>query len=136
MSPSEPPGAAGPPHAASVLTIDLGAIAANYRLLRDRAAPARCAAVVKADAYGLGVAAVAPALARAGCETFFVALLDEGIALRRLVPEAEIVVLNGLLAGEAPIYAEHGLVPALNDLGQIEAWAEHCRGAGTSPCSA
>ncbi len=127
MSRSESHGAAGPPHAASVLTIDLGAIVANYRLLRQRAAPARCAAVVKADAYGLGVAAVAPALARAGCGIFFVATLDEGVELRDLLADAEILVLNGLLNGEAAVYAEYRLVPTLNDLGQIRIWATQCR---------
>ncbi len=68
-----------------ILTIDLGAVAANWRLLRDRAAPAECAAVVKADAYGLGMAEVAPALAAAGCRVFFVATLDEGIRLRSVL---------------------------------------------------
>ncbi|MFO1157197.1 MAG: alanine racemase, partial [Rhodospirillales bacterium] len=74
--------------AGAVLTIDLAAIVANWRLLAARAAPAECAAVVKADAYGLGMAQVAPALAAAGCRVFFVATLDEGIALRRLLQAA------------------------------------------------
>ena len=64
------------------LVIDLDALTANYRLLADRAKPARCAAVVKANAYGLGVDRVAPALAQAGCETFFVATLDEDLRYR------------------------------------------------------
>ena len=65
--------------AGAILEIDLDAIAANWRKLADRVAPgARCAAVVKADAYGLGVAKVAPALARAGAKTFFVVLLRRG----------------------------------------------------------
>ena len=127
MSPSDP---ATPSHAASILTIDLVAIAANYRLLADRAAPARCAAVVKADAYGMGLARVANALAAAGCKTFFVALLEEGIALRELLPEATIMVLNGLMAGEAPVFEAHRLVPVLNDLGQIEDWGAHCKYGG------
>ena len=58
---------AGSDRAGGILTIDLAAIVANWRLLRERAAPAECAAVVKADAYGLGIAEVAPALAAAGC---------------------------------------------------------------------
>ena len=73
---------------AAVLTVDLGAIAANYRRLKEYVAPAECAAVVKADAYGLGMAAVAPALARAGALSFFVAQLAEGMALRRVLPKA------------------------------------------------
>ncbi len=57
-------------HAGAVLTIDLDAIAANDRLLADRLNGAQCAAVVKADAYGLGIDRVAPALAAAGCRVF------------------------------------------------------------------
>ena len=59
-------------HTGAVLTIDLNAIVANWLLLRGMLAGAECAAVVKADAYGLGADRVAPALARAGCKTFFV----------------------------------------------------------------
>lgn len=116
--------------AGAVLTIDLGAIAANYNRLRDRLGGARCAGVVKADAYGLGMARVAPVLARAGCTTFFVATLDEGLALRRVVPGAEIVVLDGALPGTEVEFAEHRLTPALNDLGQIERWAAFARKRG------
>ena len=78
----------GSSHGSGVLTIDLGAVAANYRLLQSHLASAECAAVVKADAYGLGAARVAPALVRAGCASFFVATFDEGAGLRaiRLVP--------------------------------------------------
>ncbi|SVC56044.1 uncharacterized protein METZ01_LOCUS308898, partial [marine metagenome] len=57
-------------------------------------------AVVKADAYGLGASKIAPALARAGCKTYFVATLDEGIALRAVVGGAAIYVLNGLVGDE------------------------------------
>ena len=62
------------PHGA-LLTIDLGALAANWRALRDRAAPAECASVVKADAYGIGIGPAVRALRDAGCRTFFVAHL-------------------------------------------------------------
>ena len=68
--------------AGAILEIDLGAVVANWRTLARLAAPATCAAVVKANAYGLGAAPVASALAAAGCRLFFVATLDEGIALR------------------------------------------------------
>ncbi len=107
----------------SVLTIDLGAIVANWRLLGCRAAPAACAAVVKANAYGLGMDKVAPALARAGCQTFFVATLAEGIALRRLIPEARIFVLNGPVGTSGPDFATHRLIPVLNAPEQVAAWA-------------
>jgi len=114
-------GAAG--SSGTILSIDLGGIADNYRTLRDRAAPAKCAAVVKADAYGLGVAKVAPVLARAGCRTFFVAHPDEGVALRGLLPDADIFVLNGVVPGAEPLLAEYRLAPVLNDLAAVDAWA-------------
>ena len=59
--------------AGAILTIDLDALAANWRLLRDKVAPAECAAVVKADAYGIGLEPAVAALHKAGCRTFFVA---------------------------------------------------------------
>jgi len=109
--------------AGAILEIDLAGIAANWRLLARRVEPAECAAVVKANAYGLGAAQVAPVLAAAGCRQFFVATIDEGIALRRVLPEsAEIAVLNGLLPGCANDLLEFRLVPVLNDAGQIADW--------------
>jgi alanine racemase len=112
--------------AGAILTIDLGAIAANWRGLRDagraQGRPVDCAAVLKADAYGTGAAIVGPRLAAEGCRHFFVAHLDEGIALRRMLPEVPIYVLNGLLAGTEGDYVEHGLTPALNHLGQLNGW--------------
>src|SRR5271155_1346142 len=119
--------------AGAILEIDLAGIAANWRLLARRVEPAGCAAVVKADAYGLGALLVAPALAAAGCRRFFVATIDEGIALRRILPEsAEIAVLNGLLRGCADDFIEFGLIPVLNDFGQIADWrsaaARHRKG--------
>ena len=109
--------------AAAILEIDLGGIVENWRLLSQQAAPARCAAVVKANAYGLGAAPVAQALAAAGCRMFFVATLDEGILLRQILgPAPEIAILNGPMPGTAPEFVEHGLIPVLNDPGQIAAW--------------
>src|ERR1700736_1833615 len=116
--PSDPAMRAG-----AVLEIDLGAIVANWRLLATMAAPAACAAVVKANGYGLGAAPVARALLAAGCRRFFVATLDEGIALRQaLGAEPEIAVFNGPLPGSAAEFAAARLSPVLNDPGQIEAW--------------
>lgn len=112
-----------PDRAGAVLEIDLAAIAENWRRLSARlGAGVSTAAVVKADAYGLGMAAVAPALAAAGCRLFFAATLDEGLALRRLLREAEIAVLNGLLPGTGGEFRAARLVPVLNDLAQIAAW--------------
>ena len=92
-----------PESAPGRLTIDLSALADNWRKLADRAAPGRCAAVVKANAYGIGLDRAAPALWDAGARIFFVAHLGEGFEARRLLPdEAEIYILNGLEAGARP----------------------------------
>ena len=63
--------------ATGIITVDLGAIAANWKALAAKVAPAQCGAVVKADAYGLGAARIIPALLRAGCSTFFIATPPE-----------------------------------------------------------
>jgi alanine racemase len=109
----------------AILTIDLDALLANYRRLRELAAPAECAAVVKADAYGLGLAQAAPALARAGCNTFFVATLGEAKALRELLPHATIYVFAGLMPGTAELFREHDLRPVLNSAEEIREWASY-----------
>ncbi|MGE0260513.1 MAG: alanine racemase [Alphaproteobacteria bacterium] len=112
-----------PTRAGAILTIDLRAIAANWRFLSARVAPADCAAVVKANGYGLGAAPVAQALAKAGCRLFFVATLDEGIALREALGDGiEIAVLNGPFRGTAAEFVAHALIPVLNHPGQIEEW--------------
>lgn len=114
-----------PEHCGAVLTIDLDAIIANYRLLTEKSGKATCAAVVKADAYGLGMAKVAPALAAAGCSAFFVATIDEGIELRNILADVSIYILNGPAPDSAPVFAEHRLTPVLNSLGNIEAWTAY-----------
>ena len=103
------------------LTIDLAAIAANWRALDALSAPAvETAAVVKADAYGLGVAPVAPALAAAGATSFFVAIAEEGVALRRaLGPGPAIHVFAGLMPGDAPLFRAPDLIPCLNSAAQL-----------------
>ncbi len=112
--------------AGAILTVDLGAIAANWRGLRDAGRAGGglidCAAVLKADAYGTGAAVVGPRLAAEGCRHFFVAHIDEGIALRAVLPEHPIYVLNGLLPGTEADLVEHGLTPVLNYLGQLNTW--------------
>lgn len=109
--------------ATAILSIDLGAVAANWRAMGQRST-AEAAAVVKADSYGLGMAKVAPVLAAAGCRTFFVATIDEGIALRHLLPaQAIIYVFNGPMAGAGEELLAHNLIPVLNSLEQVEQWS-------------
>ncbi|MFG1417073.1 alanine racemase [Xanthobacter sp. V0B-10] len=116
--------------AGAILTVDLGAIADNWRTLAARAAPAECAAVVKANAYGLGIDQVAPTLWRAGARTFFVAHLKEAVHLRALLPEATIYALNGLLPGTAVTFATHDIRPVLGSEPEIAEWDAHCRVEG------
>ena len=114
----------------ALLTIDLSAVATNYRLLRARAAPAQCAAVVKADAYGLGIDDVVPALSRAGCETFFVAHVSEARRVRAVARAAKIYVLNSLPLGGAAALRTVDAVPVLGSLAEIARWRA---GAGDAP---
>ncbi len=116
------------------LTIDLDAIAANWRALDALSAPrVETAAVVKADAYGLGADLVAPALAAAGVRSFFVALAEEGAALRRaLGPGPAIHVFAGLMPGDAPTCRACDLVPCLDSAAQMAAFAELLPGR---PCA-
>ncbi|MEQ9640511.1 MAG: alanine racemase [Alphaproteobacteria bacterium] len=107
--------------AAATLTVDLAAIAANHARLRETAGVA-CAAAVKADAYGLGLSDVAPALARAGCETFFVAHLFEALELRALLPDADIYVLHGCPPGTEARAAEADIRPVLCTEAQVRGW--------------
>lgn len=116
--------------AGGLLHIDLDALCANWRLLRDQADDAETAAVVKADAYGIGIDRAVPALRRAGCQTFFVAHLDEAIRVRAVAPDAAIYVLNGLLAGTGPTYAEYDLRPVLGSSEEIDEWAAFSRAQG------
>jgi alanine racemase len=111
------------PTRSATLLIDLDALARNYARLRAAAAPAECAAVVKADAYGLGVAPVARRLLREGCTRFFVATAAEAAELRALAPDVEIYVLEGARAGELDTLAAAGATPLLCSLEQVERWA-------------
>ena len=113
---------ASPATDAADLTIDLDAVAANWRLLRQTAGGAATAAVVKADGYGLGAVPVARTLSAAGCRTFFVAHIEEALALRAALAAPEIAVLNGCPPGAETLFVEQRLIPVLNDLGRIAAW--------------
>lgn len=116
-----------PASAPGVLAIDLDALARNYVKLREIAAPAECAAVVKGDGYGLGARQIAPALAAAGCRTFFVATVAEGGALRGVLPDAAIYVLDGLFPGSAAEFVTPRLQPVLGSIDEIEEWAALCQ---------
>ena len=115
-------------NADNAITIDLNAITANWRYIDGLSAPTiKTAAVVKSNAYGLGSCMVATALARAGCELFFVASLAEAIELRAAFRQTghrdlSIMVLHGIQRGQERDFTAHHLEPVLNDLEQISLW--------------
>ncbi len=112
--------------ASGYLTIDLGALRDNYLMLRAMAPNSVTSAVVKANAYGLGADMVAPVLYNAGCRHFFVAHIDEAIALRlRIAGDADIFVLNGLQPGNETSCAAMNITPVINSLEQLVQWSAH-----------
>lgn len=111
------------PTRSAALVIDLDALARNYACLRAAAAPAECAAVVKADAYGLGVAHVVLRLLRERCTRFFVATAGEATELRAIAPDATIYVLEGAREAQVDALASARAVPVLCSLEQIANWA-------------
>lgn len=106
------------------LIVNLAAIVANWRLLKDRFTGEECGAVVKADAYGLGALPVAKALSGAGCHTFFVATFDEAMELRTALPDVRIVIFHGVAEGETLACVNNRLIPALASRAQIARWQE------------
>lgn len=108
--------------AGAILTIDLGALVANWQALGARAGT-EAGAVVKANAYGIGIEPAVTALAKAGCRSFFVAHLSEGIRARSVAPDAAVYILNGLLPDTCGVYAEHGLSPVLGSHEELLEWA-------------
>lgn len=121
-----------PATANGVLVVDLAGIARNYRLVQRAVGRAETASVVKANAYGLGVAPVARALAAEGCHTFFVATFAEAEALRGILPDARIYALNGLPPGTAADYAACRVHPVLGSIGEIAEWTGFCRRSAAS----
>ncbi|MGE0283824.1 MAG: alanine racemase [Rhizobiaceae bacterium] len=117
--------------AGAILTIDLAAVRENYRRLKARLGGKPCAAVVKADGYGLGAVEVAKALMPEGCDTFFVAHLSEGLNLRAAIGNAPtIYVLNGLAPDSEADAVAAGLRPVLNSLDQLSTWRDAAKVAG------
>ncbi len=107
------------------VTIDLVALAANWRMLSERAAPANAAGVVKANAYGTGIEAAGKALARAGCLRFYVAWAEEGAELRHVLgPAQQIAVFHGPSPDNIDLVKSAGLSPVLNTLEQVKFWVE------------
>lgn len=112
-----------PSYLTGLLEIDTKAIAHNYKTFHGLLPHSICAAVLKADAYGFGIKAIAPVLEQTGCQHFFVAHLEEGITLRKLLKNPFIYVLSGLLPKTEDLFVENNLTPVLNDFGMVKEWA-------------
>jgi alanine racemase len=117
-----PTAAADPAEAGGILTIDLGALAANWKTLASTTVPVECAAVVKGDGYGCGLEPVTRTLSREGCSTFFVADVAEGRRVRAVASDAAIYVLNGLIPGSAQAFAADYLRPVINSATELAEW--------------
>jgi alanine racemase len=118
----EAPGAANDPETGGTLTVDLDAIADNWQALTRRLLTVECGAVVKANAYGLGLEPVTARLAKAGCKTFFVADIAEARRARSRAHEAAIYVLNGFSPEAAQAYAELNVQPVINSTMELAEW--------------
>lgn len=127
------------------LIVDTAAVAANYRSLQAMAPNARCAAVIKADAYGLGAIPLAHCLMDTGCKEFFVATCEEGVLLRQGLKSTPqplppnnipiIYVLHGVCRSEIDTFREHQLIPVLNSHEQLALWrTEAQRQQKSLPC--
>jgi alanine racemase len=110
------------PETGGTLTIDLAAIEANWRALARQALTVECAAVVKANAYGLGLEPVTTALANAGCKTFFVADLAEARRVRARARDATIYVLDGCTPEGSPAFIEINARPVINSMTELAEW--------------
>ena len=120
--------------AASRLTVDLIALADNWRAMNERSGKARAAAVLKADAYGIGIARAASTLYAAGARDFFVATVEEGVELRPLVPDGRIYILAGLWPGNEQLFFDNDLVPIINSEEQLAVFMAALAERGDYPC--
>jgi alanine racemase len=121
---------AEPESTGGTLTVNLSAVDLNWRTLARMIVPGECAAVVKANAYGLGLEPVTSTLANAGCKTFFVADLAEARSVRRVAPTAAVYVLGGLAPGTAEAFAEADLRPVIGSLAELAEWDAFRAGTG------
>ncbi|MGC6439805.1 MAG: alanine racemase [Candidatus Puniceispirillaceae bacterium] len=108
-----------PGHGAFIINLDKMASAAAH--IQQLVGPnIQLGAVVKANAYGHGMKAVSTHLYKHGLRQFYVAQLEEALALRSALPDAQITVFEGLLRGTEEAYIAHGLTACVNDRAQME----------------
>jgi len=101
-------------------TIDLNAITHNYRFLQHQCGNVPVAAVLKANAYGLGTIPIAKTVYAAGCRRFYVAHYEEALELRSVLPDVTLSVFHGVPSGAEDDALEKNITPIINDLGALE----------------
>ncbi len=116
----------------AILTVDLNILAKNFAFLKSKLKKGTsCSAVVKSDAYGLGLTPVVTRLSKEGCNRFFVALLDEAIEVRSILEKldktAAIYMLNGLPENSEKELGHYKIVPILNSIKEIERWSSFAK---------
>ncbi|MCG8627005.1 MAG: alanine racemase, partial [Proteobacteria bacterium] len=102
-----------------IAEVNLSAIVSNWRRLVALSGRAETAAVVKANAYGHGLAQVVASLYEAGCRVFFTASIDEAIEARTHAKTARIAYHDGLAPGDCEAIHAHRLTPTINDPTQL-----------------
>lgn len=119
-----------------ILQIRLTAVQANWLYVADQlSSGAECAAVVKANAYGVGMDKVAPAVHEAGCQYFFVATLAEAVALRQLLSDVVIYVLGGCSSESELAFIDYRLIPVIYSCEMLQRWLGFCEKAQQAyPC--
>lgn len=120
----------GDPETGGTLIIDLDAVEENFRALTRLLRPSECAAVVKANAYGLGLEHVTAKLAKAGCRTFFVADIAEARRVRACAGDVTVYLLNGFSSQAAAAFAELNVQPVINTLPELAEWDSFVAASG------
>jgi len=118
----EPVSAAAVPETGGTLTVDLAAIEANWHTLARQLPAVECAAVVKANAYGLGLEPVAAKLSKIGCKVFFVADIAEARRVRSRAGEATIYVLTGYAPELGDAFIDVNARPVINSMTELAEW--------------
>jgi len=112
------------PYESSAIIVDLANLKDNYKQLCSLNPSSEVSACVKANAYGLRVDKVIPALSEMGCKTFFVATPNEGIEARKIAPNATIYILDGLFPNAIETYISHSLSPVISSFEQLDYWIQ------------
>jgi alanine racemase len=106
-----------------ILTINLDAVASNWRFLSKVAASSEVAAVIKANAYSVGAKAIAKELFQTGCRSFFVTTLDEAFDVKSVLPElVDIYVLGGVRDGDEKIFERENFIPVIFSVEMLRRW--------------